>query len=132
MFHAICFAIFTRLAESGVYLNLKLMKWRLLPNLDLNRISKIKCLLFGAGTLGCSVARNLMVCTIETVINQTNVDKSCIFRLGELNILTSLIAVTFHFQIPFDRAYSHMMMPKRRKKKPKRPLFASTKFIQAL
>ncbi|XP_060572197.1 ubiquitin-like modifier-activating enzyme ATG7 isoform X2 [Ruditapes philippinarum] len=49
-----------RLSESAVDLNLKLMRWRLLPNLDLETVAKTKCLLLGAGTLGCNVARCLL------------------------------------------------------------------------
>ncbi|KAM8867570.1 ubiquitin-like modifier-activating enzyme ATG7 isoform 1-T2 [Synchiropus picturatus] len=49
-----------RLAESSVDLNLKLMRWRLVPSLDLEKVVNTKCLLLGAGTLGCNVARTLM------------------------------------------------------------------------
>ena len=36
-----------KLAESSVDLNLKLMKWRLVPELDLQKIADTKCLLLG-------------------------------------------------------------------------------------
>ncbi|KAH8092571.1 hypothetical protein BXZ70DRAFT_1010662 [Cristinia sonorae] len=50
----------TRLADQAVDLNLKLMRWRILPSLDLDKVATTKCLLLGAGTLGCYVARTLM------------------------------------------------------------------------
>ncbi|WVF70102.1 E1-like protein-activating enzyme Gsa7p/Apg7p [Kwoniella sp. CBS 6097] len=43
----------TQLAGQAVDLNLKLMKWRVMPKLDLEKIAQTKCLLLGAGTLGC-------------------------------------------------------------------------------
>lgn len=48
------------LASQSVDLNLKLMKWRIAPELDLATVSQTKCLLLGAGTLGSYVSRNLM------------------------------------------------------------------------
>lgn len=49
-----------RLADQAVDLNLKLMKWRISPNLNLDIIKNTSCLLLGAGTLGSYVSRNLM------------------------------------------------------------------------
>jgi ubiquitin-like modifier-activating enzyme ATG7 len=48
------------LAKQATDLNLKLMKWRMIPNLDLNLLSNMNVLLLGAGTLGCSVSRTLL------------------------------------------------------------------------
>lgn len=50
----------SRLADQSVDLNLKLMKWRITPNLNLEKIKDARCLLLGAGTLGSYVARNLL------------------------------------------------------------------------
>ncbi|KAK6887367.1 Ubiquitin-like modifier-activating enzyme ATG7 [Candida tropicalis] len=49
-----------QLAEQAVELNLKLMKWRIAPDIDLDIIKEQRVLLLGAGTLGSYVARALM------------------------------------------------------------------------
>jgi ubiquitin-like modifier-activating enzyme ATG7 len=49
-----------KLADQAVDLNLKLIKWRIAPSVDLDVIKNCKCLLLGAGTLGSYVSRTLM------------------------------------------------------------------------
>ncbi|KAI8811568.1 hypothetical protein BJ742DRAFT_706565 [Cladochytrium replicatum] len=50
----------TQLANTAVDLNLKLMRWRIMPELKLEKIASTKCLLLGAGTLGSFVSRILL------------------------------------------------------------------------
>ncbi|XP_058808922.1 ubiquitin-like modifier-activating enzyme ATG7 isoform X2 [Phymastichus coffea] len=64
-----------KLSDRAITLNLKLMKWRLVPELDLEYISSLRCLVLGAGTLGCSVARVLLGWGIQTI---TFVDNSVV------------------------------------------------------
>jgi ubiquitin-like modifier-activating enzyme ATG7 len=56
-----------RLADQAVDLNLKLMRWRILPTLDLDKVKHTRCLLLGAGTLGCYVARTLMAWGVKKI-----------------------------------------------------------------
>lgn len=56
-----------QLAESAVDLNLKLMKWHLLPELYVDVTQNIKGLLLGARTLGCYFARTLTVIFFKAI-----------------------------------------------------------------
>ncbi|CAB3406832.1 unnamed protein product [Caenorhabditis bovis] len=63
-----------KLMAQSVDLNLSLIKWRLVPDIQLDRYVQLKVLIFGAGTLGCNLARGLIgwgVRNISFVDNST-------------------------------------------------------------
>lgn len=80
----------SRLADQAVDLNLKLMRWRIMPALDLEKIASTKCLLLGAGTLGCYVARALMV-SFGILPFQFALSYLCVHETGFLNKNGSLL-----------------------------------------
>jgi ubiquitin-like modifier-activating enzyme ATG7 len=59
--------LLARLAESASDLNLKLMRWRTLPTLSLEKVSATRCLIVGSGTLGCNIARSLLSWGVRTM-----------------------------------------------------------------
>jgi ubiquitin-like modifier-activating enzyme ATG7 len=61
-----------QITMDAINLNLSLMKWRILPNLDLSNVKNKKVALFGMGTLGCASARQLLAWGISSL---TLVDK---------------------------------------------------------
>jgi ubiquitin-like modifier-activating enzyme ATG7 len=46
--------------EQTVDLNLKLIRWRQAPSIDLDRFTSLRVLILGSGTLGCNIARALL------------------------------------------------------------------------
>lgn len=67
-----------KVAGQSVDLNLKLMKWRIAPEINLETIQNNKILLLGSGTLGCYVARTLMAwgCRMITFVDNGTVSLS--------------------------------------------------------
>lgn len=55
------------IAEQSVDLNLKLMKWRVSPDIDLDIIKGTKTLILGSGTLGCYVSRSLLAWGVRNI-----------------------------------------------------------------
>ncbi|KAK1294119.1 Ubiquitin-like modifier-activating enzyme atg7 [Acorus calamus] len=71
-----------RSAEIAADLNLKLMKWNVFKDMDLETLTTVKCLLLGAGTLGCQVARLLMSWGVRkiTLLDNGRVSMSNLLR----------------------------------------------------
>ncbi|CAJ1017168.1 Ubiquitin-like modifier-activating enzyme ATG7 N-terminus/ThiF family, putative [Leishmania lindenbergi] len=69
-------------ADSDSRFNLELMKWRVLPSLALDQIAGCKALLLGTGTLGCNVARNLLMWGVRdfTLVDRGRVSFSNLAR----------------------------------------------------
>ncbi|KAG7746782.1 hypothetical protein KL912_003911 [Ogataea haglerorum] len=57
----------SQLADQAIDLNLKLMKWRIVPTLNLDEIKSTKCLLLGSGTLGSYIGRALLAWGVRKI-----------------------------------------------------------------
>lgn len=80
-----------KLVESAVLLNTKLMKWRVSPDLDLDMIADTKCLIIGAGTLGCQIAHMLIGWGVTTItfvdygeVSYSNPTRQILYRQSDV------------------------------------------------
>ena len=80
-----------RLADSSANLNLGLMKWRMMPNIELEELKTTKALLLGSGTLGCNVARHLMMWGVRHItfvdrgaVSYSNPVRQSLFELSDV------------------------------------------------
>ncbi|GHP06665.1 ThiF protein [Pycnococcus provasolii] len=78
------------LADQAVELNLKLMRWRANPKLDVDAMRHQKCLLVGAGTLGCAVARTLLGWGVKHItlvdngtVSYSNPARQCLYEFAD-------------------------------------------------
>ena len=79
-----------RMMESAADLNLRLMKWRALPQLNTSMLAATKVLCLGAGTLGCQVARTLLGWGIKHInfvdngrVSFSNPTRQCLFEFAD-------------------------------------------------
>jgi hypothetical protein len=81
------------LIEEQSNLNIKLMKWRLEPSLQLKPIQKLKVLLVGSGTLGCNMGRLLSAWGIRNIgfidygsVSYSNLTRQSLFTLNDFDV----------------------------------------------
>ncbi|VDK45522.1 unnamed protein product [Anisakis simplex] len=65
-----------KIVDEGVRLNLSLIRWRLVPEIKLERFSALRCLMLGSGTLGCNVARLLLGWGVKRIVFVDNANVS--------------------------------------------------------
>ena len=78
------------IASESVLLNVKLIKWRLIPSIEPEKMSSLRFLLVGAGTLGCAVARCLLSWGVTHItlvdsgkVSYSNPARQWLFRLED-------------------------------------------------
>lgn len=71
--------------------NLQLIKYRNAPSINLEKIDQTTCLIIGTGTLGCNIARNLLMWGIEnitfidnSVVSHSNLLRQSLFEYSDL------------------------------------------------
>ena len=78
----------TKLADQAMALNLNLMRWRVLRELDLEKLESTRCLLLGAGTLGCYVACGLAVSILRLCLLEGDCQLP-LFNLAKITFINS-------------------------------------------